>query len=1002
MSQPLPAAVPQPESPSARVRERARHYIPAESADMAAMLKGAGAASIEALFSHIPEAARMAQPLALPKELSYEDTAQAMANIAAKNNAAVSFLGDGLSVYRARNIVLFVSGIRKLATAYTPYQPERSQGTLITHWIYQCAMSALTGFEAVNASLYDRSTALHEAVCCAIRLTKNPQADTVLVAENLFPADLEVLHTLAEGTRVRVETVAPDPLTGRLSPEAFRARAAQLGPRLAGIAFPQVNNLGILEDVDALADMAADIGVKSIAVIDPMLLARGGLKPPSAYGREGADIIVGEGQPLTGAPNFGGPGLGIFAVRLNDRVKNDVRATPGRFVGKAKDAQGRDCFVMVMSAREQHIRKDKATSNICSNQAFMATLAGAALCEWGDEGLAQACAAGFARAREFFAFVGTVDKVAPAYPDAPFANEVTLALPERAADVIEAARQSGLHVGVDATGRVPGGASLLKISFSDTQSDADMAALKAFFALRYGARAGGISAVVPAVPPALLRVGGTGILRVSEKELRSYYTRLGELNVSPDEACYPLGSCTMKYNPYLNDWAAGLPGFAQAHPQAPVADVQGSLELAWTIQERMKAITGLAAVTTQPVAGAQGELVGLKLMQAYHRERGEVRDVIFIPKSAHGTNFATAAMAGFETRTEHGKTSGIVLLERGPDGLIDTVDFEKKMAEYGPRLAAIMVTNPNTSGLFETQFAHIAEAVHAAGGLVYMDGANMNAIAGWVNVGNLGVDALHNNAHKTWAISHGGGGPGDGFVAVSARLADYLPGWQVERTSDGTFAPVRAKKSIGLFHRHWGNFAHKVRCVAYLTRLGREGVPAMSATAVLAARYLFAKLSLSYPALPEGAQAQPRMHEFILTLTDEDFAKLEGVGIPKPSAIARIGKLFLDFGFHAPTVAFPEVFGLMIEPTESYTKAELDRFADAVLEIHHLVREHPQAAVNAPHFTPIERVDEVTANRNLVLSESPSLPEFSANRVEPSELSRLSVREISERILAAG
>lgn len=1002
MAQSLPAALPVPESPSARLREQARHYIPAGAADIAAMLKEAGAVSLEALFSHIPEAARMAQPLPLPKELAYAETARAMAAIAAKNSTAVSFLGDGLSVYGTQGIVPFVCGIRKLATAYTPYQPERSQGTLISHWIYQCAMSALTGFEAVNASLYDRSTALHEAVCCAIRLAKSPQADTVLVAGNLFPADLEVLRTLTQGTRVRVEIVAPEAATGRLSPAAFSARAQALGPRLAGVAFPQVNNLGLLEDVDALADVAADLGVKSIAVFDPVLLAQGGLKPPSRYGRQGADIAVGEGQPLTGAPNFGGPGLGIFAVRLNERVKNDVRATPGRFVGKAKDAQGRDCFVMVMSAREQHIRKDKATSNICSNQAFMATLAGAALCAWGDAGLARACAAGFARAREFFSFLGGVDKVAPAFPDAPFANELTIALPEPAADVVEAARLAGLHVGVDATGRTDDGRSLLKISFSDTQSDADMAALKAFFALRYGERKNAAEPAAPAVPPALLREGAPGIPCVSEKELQDYYLRLGELNVSPDEACYPLGSCTMKYNPYLNDWAAALPGFAQAHPQAPVADVQGSLELAWTIQERMKAITGLAAVTTQPVAGAQGELVGLKLMQAYHRERGETRDVIFIPKSAHGTNFATAAMAGFETRTVNGQTSGIVLLESGPDGLIDQNDFEKKLAEYGSRLAAIMVTNPNTSGLFETNFAHIAEAVHAAGGLVYMDGANMNAIAGWVNIGELGVDALHNNAHKTWAISHGGGGPGDGFVAVSARLADYLPGWQVERRTDGTFVPVRPKKSIGLFHRHWGNFAHKVRCVAYLTRLGREGVPAMSATAVLAARYLFARLSKDYPALPAGAKNQPRMHEFILTLTDEDFAKLESAGIPKQAAIARVGKLFLDFGFHAPTVAFPEVFGLMIEPTESYTRAELDRFADAVLEIHRLVREHPQAAVNAPHFTPIERIDEVAANRALVLSEPPSLPEFSANRVETAELSRLSVQTIAERIVAAG
>ncbi len=1002
----MPSAIPSvpvPDTAAARAREAARHYIAASDADVKAMLKDVGASSLADLFAHIPASARMVQPLPLPEELSYDDTARALQTISLKNRPAISFLGDGLPVYREQTIVPFVWGVRKLSTAYTPYQPERSQGTLITHWIYQCAMSALTGFEAINASLYDRAGALYEAVCCAIRLAKTPQADTVLVAGNIYPADLEVLRTLAIDTKVNIETIAPDAQTGRLAPAAVRERAMALGARLAGIAFAQVNNLGILEDVDALADIASDLKIKAIAVIDPVLLAEGGLKPPSRFGKNGADIIVGEGQPLTGAPNFGGPGLGIFGVRLNAQVKNDVRATAGRFVGKAKDASGRDCFVMVLSAREQHIRKDKATSNICSNQAFMATVAGAALVQMGDSGLSKACAAGFSRAREFAQMLGKIEGLALAYADAPFANEVTIVLPEPSAQTIEAARKVGLHAGVDVSDRVAGGRHLLKISFSDMQTPDDMGRLERFLQDRFGARKDPVAVEVAEIPAQLRRADAPGILAVSEKELQSYYLRLGELNVSPDEACYPLGSCTMKYNPYLNDWAAGLPGFALMHPQAPVTDAQGSLELAWTVQEWMKAVTGLCAVTTQPVSGAQGELVGLKLIQAYHRDHGGNRDVIFIPKSAHGTNFATAAMAGFETRTQDGRTSGIVLLERGADGLVDMADFEQKLALYGDRLAAIMVTNPNTSGLFETRFGEIAEKVHAAGGLVYMDGANMNAIAGWVNVGTLGVDALHNNVHKTWAVSHGGGGPGDCFVAVSDKLADYLPGSQVVRRADGSFEPVRAKKCIGMFHRHWGNFAHKARMVAYLFRLGREGIPAMSGTAVLAARYLFAKLSQSYPSLPEGAEKQPRMHEFILTLTEDDFAKLEQAGVPRQAAIARVGKLFLDFGFHAPTVAFPEVFGLMIEPTESYAKSELDRFGDAVLEIHKLVREHPEAAVNAPHFTPVERVDDVTANRNLVLSEPlRGLPDFGQNRVEVSDLAKMSMPEIAQKIIAAG
>ncbi len=407
-------------------------------------------------------------------------------------------------------------------------------------------------------------------------------------------------------------------------------------------------------------------------------------------------------------------------------------------------------------------------------------------------------------------------------------------------------------------------------------------------------------------------------------------------------------------------------------------------------------------MTTQPLAGAQGELVGLKMIQAYHRARGEAhRNVLLIPKSAHGTNFATAAMAGFVTRVENGEAAGIVLLEAAPDGRIDLADCEAKIAQYGPRLAGVMITNPNTCGLFETDFKRVADDVHAAGGLVYMDGANMNAIAGWVNLAAMGVDALHNNLHKTWTIPHGGGGPGDAIVAVSERLKDFLPGFEIVKRN-GRFVPVKTPHSIGSFHRHWCNFAHKVRAYTYLLRLGREGVRRMSAVAVLASRYLYTRLGKEYGSLPEGAAAQPRMHEFILTLPEVDFARVTKLGIPHAAVIPRVGKLFLDFGFHAPTVAWPEAFGLMIEPTESYTQAELDRFADAVLEILRLVREHPEVLKGAPYFTPVDRVDDVAAHRALVLSEPlRALPWIHQNRVSPRELARLPVAEISKRILAA-
>jgi glycine dehydrogenase len=461
----------------------------------------------------------------------------------------------------------------------------------------------------------------------------------------------------------------------------------------------------------------------------------------------------------------------------------------------------------------------------------------------------------------------------------------------------------------------------------------------------------------------------------------------------------------MKYNPRINDWAAGLPGFTDGHPEAPSEDVQGSLALLHEIQEAFKRITGLAAVTTQPVAGAQGELVSIKMFQTFHADRGQgaQRDVILIPRSAHGTNPATAAMAGFETKAVKGGNGGIVLIEAGPDGMMDWDQFERAVKDFSHRIAGVMVTNPNTAGVFEARFKAMAARIHSVGGLVYMDGANMNAIAGWVDLDKLGVDAIHSNLHKTWSIPHGGGGPGDAIVAVSARLADYLPGLQVRKRVDDTYETFKPPKSIGTFHRHFGNVAHKVRAYTYLRALGPKGIRRMSAVAVLCARYLYSRLGKTYPSLPAGAAETRRMHEFILTIPDQTFRKIEAVGVHRTQVIPLIGKLFLDFGLHAPTVAFPETYGLMIEPTESFTKSELDHFIDVLEAIYRMLNETPEILQTVPHFTPIDRVDEVGANRNLVLSEvlGAALPAVSENRIDPTTLRALPVDEVCKRILQA-
>lgn len=980
-------------------RELKEYYISATNEEIAAMLTTLDLQSVETLFSHIDSEVKFSKPLDLPDPLSYVELQETLLSWSQENNICTAFLGDGLPQFEVPEIVPYVCSIRNLTTSYTPYQPERSQGTLLTHWIYQCCMTELTGFEAVNSSLYDRSTAIFEAICASLRMAR--KADTVMVSAGIYPGDREVIETLVQDTDIQIRWIPLNTETGLTGQDAIRDAAEELGDRLAGIVFPHVNHHGLVEDVDSLTDFARARSVKSIAVIDPMLLAFGGLKRPVDFGEAGADMIVGEGQHLGLGSNFGGPGLGLFGVRLNETAKNDIRQSPGRYVGKAFDTQGKECRVMVLSTREQHIRKEKATSNICSNQAYIATIVGAAILQRGDSGMTEACSKARSNAVQAFHKLSRLKSLKFPFGEAPFFNEFVVEIPLPARDLIEKGRRAGLHIGVDVTNRFPGSEShFLKISFNDRQNPEDINKLESFFIESIGGEVGdAISA--PELSASQKRATHLTLPQVSLEELKSYYDKLGELNISPDDTCYPLGSCTMKYNPYINDWAAALPGFADSHPQAPVEDVQGNLRLLFETQEWFKEITGLAGVTTQPVAGAQGELVGIKLFQAYHTYRGDhERDVIIIPRSAHGTNFATATMAGYQNQIVNGRKTGIVYLEADPTGQIDMDSLREILATQGKHVAGIMVTNPNTGGIFESRFKEMSDLIHKVGGLVYMDGANMNAIAGWVDLSALGVDAVHNNLHKTWTIPHGGGGPGDAIVAVSDKLVDFLPGYQIEHNGE-QYVPVKAPHSIGSFHRHWGNFAHKIRCFTYLLRLGGPGIKQMSAVAVLSARYLFKILGKQFPSLPRNSESIPRMHEFILTLDEEDFDALEAAGVPKAVAIPRIGKLFLDFGFHAPTVAFPEVYGLMFEPTESYSKAELDRFAEAVLAIRKLIREAPQLLQMAPVFTPIDRVDEVAANRQLQLNEKLThLPEPPVNRIAARELQASSIEDIYNKLIA--
>ena len=981
-------------------RELKPFYIGADDKDIQEMLKSLSLSSLDDLYSHISQDVKMTS-VPMPKHMSYEELIGHVNDVANKNNIKTSFLGDGLPQYKVTDVVGPVCDIRGLTTAYTPYQPERSQGTLQTLWIYQSLISQLTGFEAVNASLYDRSTCLFEAMNCALRLVKD--STTVIVANTLYPGDLEVIETHAKETELKILRAPINAQTGKLDIEALK-RILNTTPQVAAVAFPQVNNFGNIEAVDEIVDLCSTNNIKSIAVVDPMLLGKGGLKAPAKFGTrsQGSDMVVAEGQHLAIGPNFGGPGLGIFGIRYNDQDKISIRSTAGRYVGKTTDLKGRECKALILSTREQHIRREKATSNICSNQSFVASAAGASMLARGDEGFEATLKHSRALAEKALDGLTQHEGVELKFKGSAFFNEFTLKLPVNTSEFIHKASAAGLQVGVDVSARHAeiAGENLLMMSFTDIHSEKDVDQLISFFGTQFEKTKSASPA--PKIQSVMVRVEAPEIPKLETKEIISYYEKLGKQNLSPDDGIYPLGSCTMKYNPYINDYAASLPGFTNVHPQAPVEDIQGCLEILFEIQEQFKAITGLPGVVTQAVAGAQGELVGLKMFQAYHRDRGEgdTRNVIIIPRSAHGTNPATATMAGYQTKMVEGQLYGIYTVEALANGEMNLGQIKEFLKTDGHRVAGVMVTNPNTAGIFETQFKEMSALIHEVGGLVYMDGANMNAIAGILDLDKLGVDAVHNNLHKTWTIPHGGGGPGDAIVGVSSRLLDFMPGVQVVK-KDGRFETVKAPKSCGSFHRHYGNFAHKIRAYTYIKALGADGVRKMSQVAVLSARYLHLKLSKSYPTLPMEAVTAPRMHEFILTLAPETFKKVEASGTPKTNTIARIGKLFLDFGFHAPTVAFPEQYGLMIEPTETYSKKELDQFVNVVETILKLVNESPEVLKTVPHFTPIDRVDEVLANKTPVLTEkiTSHLPDIIPDRVDSEKLRNSTPADLCELIL---
>src|SRR5947208_824756 len=777
------------------------------------MLETIGVSSMNDLLVDIPQTLRL-ESLQLPAGLSEFETMAQVTALAKRNRVfadRLTFRGGGVYRRFIPAAVAAVTSKPEFYTAYTPYQAEASQGTLQAIFEFQTLIAELTALDVANASLYDGATAVAEAAMMAFVQTGRNE---VIVSGYVHPEYVQVLRAFGDGRGIKVR------------------KDGEPNKKTAAVIFQQPDFLGLLVDPRALTAAAHDAGALAIAVVDPISLAV--LAPPGEYG---ADIAVGEGQQLGMAPSFGGPHVGFIACR-----KELVRKLPGRLVGTAHDVQGRRGFVLALAAREQHIRREKATSNICTNHSLCALAAAVYLTYMGPYGLRQVAEVSFKRAH---------------------------ALAERLA-------------------------------------------------------------ALPGWP------------RLSEPELMRHYSRLASLNYSISENFYPLGSCTMKYNPVANEAAAALPGFAGLHPYQDEETVQGALELMWRLEQALCAVVGVDRVTLQPAAGAHGEWTALRMIRAYQHSRGEARTEVLVPDSAHGTNPASAALSGFQ----------VVEVKSGGDGRISLADLESKLS---PRTSALMLTNPNTLGLFEREILDIAELVHSTGAMLYYDGANLNAFMGICRPGDMGFDAVHMNLPKTFTTSPGRGGPGAGPVGVKTELVPFLPSPTVERTNGRLTFDHKPPQSIGRVRSFYGNFGMLVRAYTYILAMGGDGLSQASRDAVLSANYL-RKLLDGHLEMPHDG---PCMHEFV--------ASAHNLTVQDGVRALDLAKALLDREFYAPTVYFPLVVpeAIMVEPTETESKATLDAFAQAVREIVAQAKTDPQGLHQEPKRTPVGRLDEVAAARRI-------------------------------------
>ncbi len=837
-----------------------------------------GHASLDALTDAIvPGSIKSAAPLALPAAISEVEAIAKIRAIAGRNQVFRSFIGQGYYGTHTPNVILRnILENPAWYTAYTPYQAEISQGRMEALINFQTLCADLTGMEIANASLLDEGTAAAEAMTLAKRSAKS-KSNTFFVSRGVHPQTLELLQTRAEPLGIEL-TVGDD----------ADAAAADV----FGVLLQYPNTFGQINDYAALAEAVHAKG--GLVAVATDLLA---LTLIAAPGEWGADIVVGNSQRFGVPFGFGGPHAAFMACR--DAYK---RSMPGRLIGVSIDAEGKPAYRLTLQTREQHIRREKATSNICTAQVLLAVMASMYAVYHGPEGLVRIAT----RVHRLTAVLAAALRSAGVTVGPDFFDTLHVVGVDAAAVVAkaQAARINLRRIDAQSVG----------ISLDETVTRDEVVALATLF----GASVADIDALDAATADAL----PAGLRRTSsflqhpvfnthhsEHELLRYLRSLADKDLALDRTMIPLGSCTMKLNATAEMIPVTWPEFGNIHPLAPVAQTQGYKELIDSLEAMLVECTGYDAVSLQPNSGAQGEYAGLLAIRAYHRSRGEAhRDICLIPDSAHGTNPASAQMCGMQ----------VVVTKTDANGNVDVEDIRRNAEKYSNRLAAIMMTYPSTHGVFEEEVVEICEIIHEHGGQVYTDGANMNALVGVAKPGKWGSDVSHLNLHKTFCIPHGGGGPGVGPCAVKSHLAPFLP-----RTlgSDGAVGMVSAANfgSASILPISW----------MYVTMMGAEGLRRATQVALLNANYIATRLAPHFETLYTGRNGLVA-HECILDLRPLK----DATGI----SAEDVAKRLIDFGFHAPTLSFPVAGTLMVEPTESESLHELDRFIDAMIEIREEIR----------------------------------------------------------------